>query len=439
MAVKVLQAVRGMNDIFPPEAAGWQALETDLRALLKLYDYGELRLPLLESTELFARAIGEVTDIVQKEMYTFTDRNGDSLTLRPEGTAGCVRAAIQHQTMRGQTPRYYYIGPMFRHERPQKGRYRQFHQLGVEVFGQAGAGTDAEVIALSARLLKQAGVEAALQINSLGSPAARAAYRERLLAYLRPRQAALCADCQTRMERNPLRVLDCKVPGCQEIASAAPHLVDHLDAESAEHFASLQYLLTALDIPYVLNHSLVRGLDYYNRTVFEWVTDALGAQGTVLAGGRYDGLVAQLGGPETPAIGFAVGLERLLALQEIQGKLATAPVPVLFVGALDESSLAPAWRLAEHLRDHAISVVSGGPASFKSLMKQAERSTAQFQVLIGAGQLQGEPVFIKEQAGEGRWEGSLDAVISGLQSLGVDFPQHAPHTEHNFATARRLK
>lgn len=439
MAVKALQAVRGMNDIFPSEVAGWQTLETDLRALLKLYDYGEIRLPLLESTELFARAIGDVTDIVQKEMYTFADRNGDSLTLRPEGTAGCVRAAIQHQTMRGQTPRYYYMGPMFRHERPQKGRYRQFHQLGVEVFGQAGAGTDAEVIALSARILKQAGVQATLQINSLGSPAARAAYRERLLAYLRPRQVALCADCQTRMERNPLRVLDCKVPDCQEIAGAAPHLVDHLDPESTAHFACLQDLLTALDIPYVLNHSLVRGLDYYNRTVFEWVTDALGAQGTVLAGGRYDGLVSQLGGQETPAIGFAVGLERLLALQEIQGQLATAAQPLLFVGALDDHSLAAAWKLAEHLRDQAVSVVSAGPATFKSLMKQAERSKAHFQLLIGAGQLQGEPVIIKEQDGEGRWKGSLDAVTTGLQSLGVDFPRHAPHTEHNFATARRLK
>ncbi len=439
MAVKGLQAVRGMNDIFPAEAAAWQALETDLRSLLKLYDYGEVRLPLLESTELFARAIGDVTDIVQKEMYTFADRNGDSLTLRPEGTAGCVRAAIQNQTMRGQTPRYYYMGPMFRHERPQKGRYRQFHQLGVEVFGQAGAGTDAEIIALSARILKQAGVQASLQINSLGSPEARAAYRERLLEYLRPQQEALCADCQTRMEHNPLRILDCKVPGCQQIASSAPHLVDHLDTESALHFARLQKLLTALDIPYQLNHSLVRGLDYYNRTVFEWVTDALGAQGTVLAGGRYDGLVAQLGGQDTPAIGFAVGLERLLALQEIQGNQACADQPVLFIGAMEEDSLVRAWQLAESLRDLGISVVSGGPAAFKALLKQAERSRAQFQLLIGLGQLQGEAVIIKEQGGEGRWEGSLGAVITGLQSLGVDFPKHAPHTGQNFATARRSK
>lgn len=439
MATKALQAVRGMNDIFPEESAAWQRLEVDLRALLALYDYGEVRLPLLESTELFARAIGDVTDIVQKEMYTFADRNGDSLTLRPEGTAGCVRAAIQAQTMRGQTPRYYYVGAMFRHERPQKGRYRQFHQLGVEVFGQPGAGTDAEVIALSARILAKAGVRASLQINSLGSLDARIAYRALLLDYLRPRQAGLCGDCQARMERNPLRVLDCKMPGCQDIAQAAPQLADHLDPDSAAHFALLQQLLTALEIPFQVNHRLVRGLDYYNRTVFEWVTDALGAQGTVLAGGRYDGLVAQLGGAETAAIGFAVGMERLLALQEIQGKRIQATPPLLFVGALDETTLASAWRLAENLRDAGVSVVTGGPASFKNMMKQAERSRARFQLLVGPEQLEGEPVLLKEQGGEGCWKGALTAVISGLQSLGVDFPRHASHTEPNFATARILK
>ncbi|MHB0872723.1 MAG: histidine--tRNA ligase [Acidithiobacillus ferrooxidans] len=436
MAGKELQAVRGMNDIFPEESAGWQALEGDLRMLLALYDYGEVRLPLVESTELFARAIGDATDIVQKEMYTFADRNGDSLTLRPEGTAGCVRAAIQARSIRGQTPRYYYMGPMFRHERPQKGRYRQFHQLGVEVFGLPAAGTDAEVIVLSARILRTAGVTASLQINSLGSPAARIRYRTLLLDYLRPRRGELCADCRERMERNALRVLDCKVPACQEIARMAPHLVDHLDEDSAAHFASLQSLLTALDIPYLVNHSLVRGLDYYNRTVFEWVTDALGAQGTVLAGGRYDGLVAQLGGADTPAIGFAVGLERLLALQALQGRGIEAPHPLLFIGALDDIAVARAWRIAERLRDAGISVVTGGPATFKNVMKQAERSRARFQALIGAEQIAGEPLILKEQAGEGRWQGDPEALYEGLRSLGVDFPQHAPHTVPNFATAR---
>jgi histidyl-tRNA synthetase len=340
--------------------------------------------------------------------------------------------------MRGQTPRYYYMGPMFRHERPQKGRYRQFHQLGVEVFGLPAASTDAEVIALSARILRTAGVTASLQINSLGSPAARAHYRTLLLDYLRPRRAELCADCQERMERNPLRVLDCKVPTCQDIAHLAPHLADHLDADSAAHFALLQSLLTALDIPYQVNHSLVRGLDYYNRTVFEWVTDALGAQGTVLAGGRYDGLVAQLGGAETAAIGFAVGLERLLALQALQGRVAEAPAPLLFMGALEEAVVARAWQIAEQLRDEGISVVTSGPASFKTLMKQAVRSRARFQAIIGAGQLAGAALILKEQLGEGRWQGDLDAVHEGLRSLGVDFPQPAPHTVRNFATARTL-
>ncbi|MCK9187682.1 histidine--tRNA ligase [Acidithiobacillus sp.] len=436
MASKTLQAVRGMNDIFPEESAGWQALERDLRTLLALYAYGEVRLPLVESTELFARAIGDVTDIVQKEMYTFADRNGDSLTLRPEGTAGCVRAAIQAQSMRGQTPRYYYMGPMFRHERPQKGRYRQFYQLGVEVFGLSAASTDAEVIALSARILRTAGVTASLQINSLGSPVARANYRALLLGYLRPRRAELCADCQERMERNPLRVLDCKVPTCQNVAHAAPHLADHLDEDSAAHFALLQSLLTALDIPYQLNHSLVRGLDYYNRTVFEWVTDVLGAQGTVLAGGRYDGLVAQLGGADTPAIGFAVGLERLLALQVLQGRGVEAPHPLLFIGALEDAAVARAWQIAEKLRDEGISVVTGGPANFKNILKQAERSRARFQAIIGAEQLTGAALILKEQGGEGHWQGNLDALHTGLRCLGVDFPQSAPHTVRNFATAR---
>ena len=432
----MIQKIKGTMDILPDETPLWRHIEGIMREEAEKYGYGEIRTPTFENTELFVRGVGDTTDVVQKEMYTFADRNGDSLTLRPEGTAGCVRAAIQTQSMRGQTPRYYYMGPMFRHERPQKGRYRQFHQLGVEVFGLPAAGTDAEVIALSARILRTAGVTASLQINSLGSPAARIHYRTLLLDYLRPRRGELCADCRERMERNPLRVLDCKVPACQEIARMAPHLVDHLDEDSAAHFASLQSLLTALDIPYLVNHSLVRGLDYYNRTVFEWVTDALGAQGTVLAGGRYDGLVAQLGGADTPAIGFAVGLERLLALQALQGRGVEAPRPLLFIGALEDIAVAGAWRIAERLRDAGISVVTGGPATFKNVMKQAERSRARFQALIGAEQIAGEALILKEQAGEGRWQGDPEALYEGLRSLGVDFPQHAPHTVPNFATAR---
>ncbi|WP_163097706.1 histidine--tRNA ligase [Acidithiobacillus ferrianus] len=436
MAVKIPQGVRGMNDTFPEESVAWQALEGDLRALLALYGYGEVRLPLLESTDLFARAIGDVTDIVQKEMYTFVDRNGDSLTLRPEGTAGCARAAIQARRLRGQTPRFYYLGPMFRHERPQKGRYRQFHQLGVEVFGLSAASIDAEVIALSARVLRTAGVTASLQINSLGSPAARLRYRALLLDYLRPRRAELCVDCRERMEHNPLRVLDCKVAVCQDIAHAAPRLVDHLDEDSFLHFNSLQGLLTALEIPYQINHRLVRGLDYYNRTVFEWVTDALGAQGTVLAGGRYDGLVAQLGGADTPAMGFAVGLERLLALQRLQSGVADVVPPLLFLGALEDAAVARTWQIAERLRDAGLSVVTGGPTHFKQLMKQAERSRARFQGMVGGEQLAGAALRLKEQAGNGQWQGSLNAIHEGLHSLGVDFPERAPHTVRNFATAR---
>ncbi len=415
-----------MNDIFPAESARWQQLEESFREVLRLYGCGEIRVPIVEHSALFARAIGDVTDIVQKEMYTFPDRNGDSLTLRPEGTAGVVRALIEHGALRGQTPRLYYIGPMFRHERPQRGRYRQFHQLGVEFFGAAGASADAEIIALSARLLAAAGVSARLQLNSLGTPASRLEYRGLLLDFLRPKASALCPDCQERLERNPLRVLDCKIESCQEIATAAPQLLDHLDAESAEHFSLLQDLLQGLSIEYEINPRLVRGLDYYHRTVFEWVADGLGSQGTVLAGGRYDGLVAQLGGPETPAIGFATGLERLLALTNSEGN--AVPAVELFVGALDETALAGAMQRAETLRAQGLTVITGGPASFKALLKQAQRSAARYQVLVGADDLQGGEVLLKEQEGTGLWRGPWEQLGVGLQSLGVDLPLAGPHT-----------
>lgn len=415
-----------MNDIFPAESARWQRLEHAFREVLRLYGCGEIRLPIVEHSALFARAIGDVTDIVQKEMYTFADRNGDSLTLRPEGTAGVVRALIEHSALRGQTPRLYYIGPMFRHERPQRGRYRQFHQLGVEFFGVAGASADAEIIALSARLLAAAGVSARLQLNSLGTPASRAEYRALLLDFLRPKANALCGDCQERVERNPLRVLDCKVESCQEVAATAPRLLDHLDAESAEHFSLLQDLLRGLGIEYEINPRLVRGLDYYHRTVFEWVAEGLGSQGTVLAGGRYDGLVAQLGGPETPAIGFATGMERLLALTESDNN-ASAGVE-LFVGALDETALVNAMQKAETLRAQGLTVITGGPAPFKALLKQAQRSAAHYQVVVGADDLQGGEVLLKEQEGTGLWRGPWEQLSGGLQSLGVDLPLAGPHT-----------
>lgn len=416
-----LTAVRGMNDILPPETVAWQNLESAFRAVLALYGCAEMRLPIVEQSALFARAIGDVTDIVQKEMYTFADRNGDSLTLRPEGTAGVVRALIEHGGLRGQTPRLYYLGPMFRHERPQRGRYRQFHQLGVEFFGIASASADAEIIALSARLLHAAAVPARLQLNSLGTPQSRAVYREILLQYLRPQAEHLCGDCQERLERNPLRVLDCKVESCQQIARDAPQLLAHLDPESAAHFALLQELLRSMGIAYEINPRLVRGLDYYHRTVFEWVAEGLGAQGTVLAGGRYDALVAQLGGPDTPAIGFALGMERLLALRAASVGEELAALPHLFLGALDEVSLAAVFQRAEELRAQGLRVISAGPASIKSLLKQAQRSGAHYQVLLGADDLAADSVLLKEQEGLAQWQGPWTALDQGLMHLGVDF------------------
>lgn len=421
MAKTTLTAVRGMNDILPPETVAWQNLESAFRAVLALYGCAEIRLPIVEQSALFARAIGDVTDIVQKEMYTFADRNGDSLTLRPEGTAGVVRALIEHGGLRGQTPRLYYLGPMFRHERPQRGRYRQFHQLGVEFFGIASASADAEIIALSARLLHAAAVPARLQLNSLGTPQSRAVYREILLQYLRPQAEQLCSDCQERLERNPLRVLDCKVESCQEIARDAPQLLAHLDPESAAHFALLQELLRSMGIAYEINPRLVRGLDYYHRTVFEWVAEGLGAQGTVLAGGRYDALVAQLGGPDTPAIGFALGMERLLALRAASMGEELAALPHVFLGALDAESLAAIFQRAEELRARGLRVISAGPASIKSLLKQAQRSGAHYQVLLGADDLAADSVLLKEQEGLAQWQGPWTALDQGLMQLGVDF------------------
>ena len=421
MAKATLTAVRGMNDILPPETVAWQNLESAFRAVLALYGCAEIRLPIVEQSALFARAIGDVTDIVQKEMYTFADRNGDSLTLRPEGTAGVVRALIEHGGLRGQTPRLYYLGPMFRHERPQRGRYRQFHQLGVEFFGIASASADAEIIALSARLLHAAAVPARLQLNSLGTPQSRAVYREILLQYLRPQAEHLCGDCQERLERNPLRVLDCKVESCQEISRDAPQLLAHLDPESAAHFALLQELLRSMGIAYEINPRLVRGLDYYHRTVFEWVAEGLGAQGTVLAGGRYDALVAQLGGPDTPAIGFALGMERLLALRAASMGEELAALPHVFLGALDAESLAAVFQRAEELRARGLRVISAGPASIKSLLKQAQRSGAHYQVLLGADDLAADSVLLKEQEGLAQWQGPWTALDQGLMQLGVDF------------------
>ncbi|KJJ58494.1 histidinol dehydrogenase, partial [Vibrio cholerae] len=311
---KTIQAIRGMNDCLPTQSPLWQKVEGVVKNVISAYGYSEVRMPIVEMTHLFSRAIGEVTDVVEKEMYTFEDRNGDSLTLRPEGTAGCVRSGIENGLLYNQEQRLWYMGPMFRHERPQKGRYRQFHQCGVEVFGLDGPDVDAELIMMTARLWRELGIaqHVRLELNSIGSLEARANYRTALIDYLEQYQNVLDEDCKRRMYTNPLRVLDSKNPDVQAILGDAPQLSDYLDAESKQHFAGLCELLDAAGIEYTVNQRLVRGLDYYNRTVFEWITESLGSQGTVCGGGRYDGLVEQLGGKPTPAVGFAMGLERLV-------------------------------------------------------------------------------------------------------------------------------
>jgi histidyl-tRNA synthetase len=382
-----LQAIRGMNDTLPQHSRIWQFVEDSMRAVLDSYGYREIRLPIVEKTELFKRSIGEVTDIVEKEMYTFVDRNGDSLTLRPEGTAGCVRACIQHGLLNNQVHRLWYAGPMFRHERPQKGRYRQFHQVGVEVFGLAGPDIDAELLMLTARLWRRLGLQrVSLQLNSLGTAAARAAFRDALVEYLRGHHARLDEDSRRRLDANPLRILDSKNPDVQSLLADAPVLSDYIDAESREHFERLCALLDAAGIAYEINPRLVRGLDYYGRTVFEWVTDELGAQGTVCAGGRYDALVQYLGGVATPAVGFAIGLERLIALLEQQQVAVPDSDPQLYIVTVGEQAQRHGLLLAEQLREAlpALRVMTHcGGGSFKSQFKKADRSGARFALVLG--------------------------------------------------------
>lgn len=390
-----------MNDCLPEQSGLWLWVEDTLRNLVANYGYQEIRTPIVESTDLFKRSIGEVTDIVEKEMYTFDDRNGDSLTLRPENTASCVRAGNQHGLLYNQQQRLWYMGPMFRHERPQKGRYRQFHQFGVETFGLDGPDIDAEVILMSARLWKAFGIEdqVTLELNSLGSNQARATYREALVSYLLERKDQLDEDSLRRLETNPLRVLDSKNPEVQAALSDAPQLLDYLDDESRIHFSGLCERLDNLGIQYRVNPRLVRGLDYYNRTVFEWVTNSLGAQGTVLAGGRYDGLVEQLGGKACPAVGFAMGLERLVLLLESLSKTDKVPDSVdLYVTAMGEAAELSAMQLAETLRDQMpqLRVMSHcGGGNFKKQMKRADKSGAALALLIGENELQQGVVGIK--------------------------------------------
>lgn len=397
-----IQAIRGMNDILPDQTPVWQYVESTVRQVLGQYGYQEIRMPVVEHTELFKRSIGEVTDIVEKEMYTFDDRNGDSLTLRPEGTAGCVRAAEEHGLLFNQTRRLWYTGPMFRHERPQKGRYRQFHQIGVECFGMAGPDIDAELLVLTARLWKAFGLteHARLEINSIGTSESRKVYREALVRYLEQYKGQLDDDSKRRLGTNPLRILDSKDPATREILNGAPLLDDYLDDESRAHFEQLKALLDAAGVSYTVNPALVRGLDYYGKTVFEWITDSLGAQGTICAGGRYDGLVQQLGGKPTDAVGFAMGLERLILLLET---LDLVPEQVnnnadVYVTAMGEQAVAPAMAVAESLRDElpGVVVVSHcGGGSFKSQMKKADRSNARYAVILGENEIASGTVALK--------------------------------------------
>jgi len=393
------KAIRGMNDILPDISGTWRYLEQVVQGIVRSYGYDEIRLPILEYTELFQRSIGEVTDIVEKEMYTFEDRNGESLTMRPEATASVVRAGITNGLLHNQRQKLWTSGPMFRYEKPQKGRYRQFHQFNVEALGYAGPDVDAELILMSARLWRELGIsKLGLELNSLGTGDARQQYRDTLVEYFSSVKNQLDQDSIRRLERNPLRILDSKNPEMQAIIDAAPVMLDYLDAESADHFEELRTLLDAAGVKYTLNPRLVRGLDYYNRTVFEWVTDALGSQGAVCSGGRYDGLVGKLGGRPTPAVGWAMGIERFVALFEACGGEAPDSDADVFLVAVGEGTFERAFGLAETLRDTVAGIrveVNLGGGSFKSQMKRANNSNAEFALILGEQEMAEERIGIK--------------------------------------------
>lgn len=402
---KEIQAIRGMHDILPEQSSLWQHVEATLRGVLLAYGYREIRTPILERTELFARSIGEVTDIVEKEMYTFDDRNGDSLTLRPENTAGCVRAGIENGLLYNQVQRLWYIGPMFRHERPQKGRYRQFHQIGAEIFGLTGPDVDAEQILMSARMWRELGIDdiVELEINSLGTAEERAVYRDALTVYLQAHVTVLDEDSRRRLTSNPLRILDSKNPAMREVIAGAPGLADFLGEASRRHFEGLTTLIEAAGIRYRINPRLVRGLDYYCNTVFEWVTDQLGAQGTVCAGGRYDGLVEQLGGRPTPGVGFAMGLERLVALiEERRQSVEDGQAPHVYLISASEAAQRQGFLLAERLRDALPGVrilCHCGGGGFKNQFRKADRSGARLGLILGDEELAQGSVGIKDLRG----------------------------------------
>lgn len=393
-----------MNDCLPTQSPLWQKVEGVVKNVISAYGYSEVRMPIVEMTHLFSRAIGEVTDVVEKEMYTFEDRNGDSLTLRPEGTAGCVRSGVENGLLYNQEQRLWYMGPMFRHERPQKGRYRQFHQCGVEVFGLDGPDVDAELIMMTARLWRELGIaqHVRLELNSIGSLEARANYRTALIDYLEQYQNVLDEDCKRRMYTNPLRVLDSKNPDVQAILGDAPQLSDYLDAESKQHFAGLCELLDAAGIEYTVNQRLVRGLDYYNRTVFEWITESLGSQGTVCGGGRYDGLVEQLGGKPTPAVGFAMGLERLVLMMETLGNTDVRRSVDVYMVTAGEGTMMAGMKLAEQLREQVpgLRVMTHfGGGNFKKQFKRADKVGAAIALVLGEDEVAAQTVVVKDLAG----------------------------------------
>jgi len=420
-----IKAIRGMNDILPTETAVWQYLEETALRVLKRYGYQQIRMPIVEQTDLFKRSIGEVTDIVEKEMYTFDDRNGESLTLRPEGTACCVRACEEHGLLYNQVQRLWYNGPMFRYERPQKGRYRQFHQIGIETFGMAGPEIDAELILMSARLWRELGLldHVTLEINSLGSADARARYRDDLVTYLEARVDELDDDSQRRMKTNPLRILDSKNPNTQSVLDNAPNFKDYLDHESADHFKQLLSMLDSAGVAYRVNPRLVRGLDYYSKTVFEWVTTELGAQGTVCAGGRYDGLVEQLGGKATPAVGFAMGVERLVLMLQTLECIPSAldKTADVYIASAGEGASVVALQIAETLRSGLeqlriqVDCTGGG---FKGQLKRADRSGADYALLIGEEELTQCVVTVKPlRGGAEQMRVACDGLLEHFQNL----------------------
>lgn len=411
-----------MNDCLPTQSPLWQKVEGTIKQVVSAYGYNEIRMPIVESTHLFKRAIGEVTDVVEKEMYTFEDRNGDSLTLRPEGTAGCVRAGIQNGLLYNQEQRLWYIGPMFRYERPQKGRYRQFHQVGVEVFGLNGPDVDAELIMMTARLWRELGINqhVRLELNSIGSLEARATYREALIAFLEQHLDVLDEDCKRRMHTNPLRVLDTKNPAVQEILVDAPKLSEYLDDDSKAHFAGLCELLDAAGIEYQVNERLVRGLDYYNRTVFEWITESLGAQGTVCGGGRYDGLVEQLGGKATPAVGFAMGVERLVLLMETLELADVRRSVDAYVVTVGEGTMMAGMKLAEKLRENVpgLRVMNHfGGGNFKKQFKRADNVGAAIALVLGENEIADNTVVVKDLRGGEQTTMAQDEVAAKLAEL----------------------